>query len=156
MVTDHGLRGAPPGQGVANDLEQAREMLPLEAAGADDGPTVPLKDQDALEPLALDLDQIAHIDKPDLVRDSRLLGAFTRRREPCLWLGAGVGLLIQGHHLPDCRVAVPIPQGVQRHFHAVVPQQRMVVQQLEDLHHGLDRDPRRQGGALTGPRAQAD
>jgi hypothetical protein len=71
--------------------------------------------------MAIDRGQIAHIHKPDLVWDSRLLGAFTRRREPCLLLGAGMGLLIQGHPLPDRRVAIPIPQGVESPLHAVVP-----------------------------------
>jgi hypothetical protein len=156
MVTDHGLRGAPPGQGLAKDLEPARELLPLEAAGPDNGPTVPIKDQDAIEPWPIDLDQRAHLPTPDLGRDRRLLGAFTRRREPCRLLGAGVGLFRQGHHLPHRRVALPLPQGVQRHLHAVVPQQGMVVQHLEDLPQGLDRDPRRQGGARTAPRGQAD
>jgi hypothetical protein len=32
----------------------------------------------------------------------------------------------------------------------------MVIQELEDFHQGLDRDPRRNGGARTGPRGQAD
>jgi hypothetical protein len=50
-------------------------------------------------------------------------------------------LFVEGDHLPDRGVAVPIPQGVQRHLHAVVPQQRIVVQQLEDLHHHLNRHP---------------
>jgi hypothetical protein len=37
MVTDHGMRGTPPAQRLAKDLEQAREMLPREAAGPDNG-----------------------------------------------------------------------------------------------------------------------
>jgi hypothetical protein len=128
MVTDHGLRGAPPGQGLAKDLEQAREILPLETAGPDERPAIPIKDQDAIEPLPINLDQIAHIHKPDLVWDGRLLRAFIGRRGRCLFPGAGMGLFIQGHQLPDRRVAIPIPQGVQSHLHAVVPQQGIVVQ----------------------------
>jgi hypothetical protein len=32
----------------------------------------------------------------------------------------------------------------------------MVIQELEDLHQGLDRDPRRDSSARTSPRGQAD
>lgn len=141
---------------MANDVEPARERLPLEAAGSDDRPAVPLKEQQAIAPVPIDLDQIPPIHTPDLVRDSRPLRAFLGRRERCLVPGARMGLCIQGHHLPDRGVAVPIPQGVQRHLDAVGPQQGSVGQPREDLHQGLDRDPRRDGGALTGPRGQAD
>ena len=59
MVTDHFLRGTPLGQRLTKDLEDAREILPLKAAGADDGPTIAIKDQHTVEPLSVNLDQIA-------------------------------------------------------------------------------------------------
>jgi hypothetical protein len=68
-------------------------------------------------------------------------------------LEARMGLFVKGDQLPDRRVAVPIPQGVQRHLDAVMAQERIVVQELEDLHHDLDRHPRRDRQAL--PRAGA-
>src|SRR5262245_63938795 len=98
MVTDYSPRGAPPSKGLAKDLEQAREILPLEAACPDDGTTIPIKDQDAIEPLPINLDQIAHIHTPDLMR------------EPCLFLRAGMGLLVKRNHLPDRRMAIPVAQ----------------------------------------------
>jgi hypothetical protein len=52
-----------------------------------------------------------------------------------------MGLFIQGHQLPDGGVAMTIPQGIQGHLHAVVPQEGMVIQELEDLHDHLDRQP---------------
>ena len=51
-----------------------------------------------------------------------------------------MGLFVEGHQLPNRGVAIPVAQGVQGHLHAVVPQQGIVVQQLEDLHHHLDGD----------------
>ena len=64
-----------------------------------------------------------------------------------------MGLFVEGHHLPDGGVAIPIPEGVQGHLHAVVPEQRIVVQELEDLHHHLDRHAGADRRAL--PRAGA-
>jgi hypothetical protein len=59
-------------------------------------------------------------------------------------------LFVEGRHLPHGRVAIPIAQGVQGHLHAVVAQEGIIIQQLEDLHYHLDRHPGRDGG--TRPR----
>lgn len=50
-------------------------------------------------------------------------------------------LFLECYHLPDARVAVPIPEGIQGHLHAVVPEERIVVEELEDLHNHLDGHP---------------
>ncbi len=52
-----------------------------------------------------------------------------------------MGLFIEGDQLPDGRVAMAIPQGIQGHLHAIVPQEGVVVQELEDLHDHLDGEP---------------
>jgi hypothetical protein len=59
MSTDDGLRGAPLRERVPKDLEDPREILPLEAARSDDGPTVSIKNQHTIEPLPGNLDEIA-------------------------------------------------------------------------------------------------
>ena len=68
-----------------------------------------------------------------------------------------MGLFVKGDHLPDGRVAIPIPQGIQRHLDAVMPQEGIVVQELEDLHHHLDRHPTGHGvpplGRVLNPRS---
>jgi hypothetical protein len=81
-----------------------------------------------------------------------LSGPFVRIGEACYPLEARMGLFVKGDQLPDRRVAVPIPQGVQRHLDAVMSQEGIVVQDLEDLHHHLDRDPT--GHGRTPPRAR--
>jgi hypothetical protein len=82
-----------------------------------------------VEPLAVDLDQIAQISKPDLMGDSsvsRTLVGVGEARRP---RDRRMGLFIESHHLPDRRVAMAIPQGIQGHLHAVMPQEGIVVQE---------------------------
>ncbi len=88
--------------------------------------------------MSINLDQIPHIDTPDLMGSSGGEGTFFSARCMRWRCGSGMGLCVEGDHLPDGRVAIAIAQGIQRHLHAIVPQQRVVVQQLEDVHHGLD------------------
>jgi hypothetical protein len=138
MIADEALWGAPLSDGLAEDLAQPREGLPLEAAGPDNSPTVAIEDQYAIKPLAVDLDEIPQVGKPDLVGSRGLSGAFVgigdTFRPPC----GRMRLFVEGDHLPDRGVAVPIPQGIQRHLHAVMAQEGVVVQLLADLHHHLD------------------
>ena len=112
MVTDDFLGGAPLGKRLAHDLDNAAEILPLNAPRPDDGPAVAVEDENTIEPLARDLHQIAHVDKPDLVGRSRLLRTFSGIREVVLALGGGMHLFIEGHQLPHDRVARPIAHGV--------------------------------------------
>ena len=156
MITDHGLRGAPLRERVPKDLEDPREILPLEAARAHDGTTIPIKNQHTIEPLPGNLDQIAQVDKPDLMGSRRLLGAFRRVWDTGLPRRVRMGLLVEGHHLPDGGMARAIAQGIQSHLHPIVAEQRIVVQQLEDVHHRLNRHPHRDRRVRAGLRRQPD
>ena len=64
-------------------------------------------------------------------------------------------LFVEGDHLPDRRVAIPVAQGIQRHLDSVVPEQWIIVQELEDLHHDLNRHPGRDRQALSRTCAQS-
>jgi hypothetical protein len=112
IVTDDGLRRAPPRDRLAADLDDAGEVLAVEAARSHEGPTVPVEQQDAIEPVSIDLHQIPHIDEPDLMGRGGGEGTFFRPRRVRGRFGSGMGLLVEGDHLPDRRMAVPIPQGV--------------------------------------------
>jgi hypothetical protein len=150
MITDDGLGSAPLRQRVPKDLKDPRKILPLAAARTHDGPTIAIKDQNAIEPLALDLHQIPEIDKPDLMGCCRRLRAFGRIGAAFLRLWVRMGLFIERHHLPDRGMAIAIAQGIQGHLHPIVAQEGIVVQQLEDVHHRLDRHPH--GDRRVGPR----
>jgi len=76
MVTDHFLGSSPLDHRLVRDLDHLAEILPLDTSCSHDGPAVPVEDQNTVEPLVLDLDQIAHVDKPDLMGCGRLLGTF--------------------------------------------------------------------------------
>ena len=76
IITDNGVRCAPLRDRLAADLDYAGEVLSIEAPGPDDGPTVTVEQQDTVESVPLDLDQIPHIDKPDLMRGRGMLGTF--------------------------------------------------------------------------------
>ena len=67
MIADDGVRRAPLRNRLAEDLDHAGEVLAIEAAGPDDGPAVAVEHEDAVEPVPVDLDQIPHIGKPDLM-----------------------------------------------------------------------------------------
>ena len=152
MIADHFVRRAPLGDGLAEDLAQPREVLPLKAPGSDNRAAVAVKDEDTVEPLAVDLDQVAQVGEPDLRGRRGLSGLFVRIGEACCPLDARMGLFVKGDQLPDRGVTVPIPQGVQRHLDAVMSQEGIVVQELEDLHHHLDRHPT--GHGRPPPRAR--
>src|SRR2546423_815536 len=154
MITDDGLRGAPLGQRLPKDVEDTREILPLEAARSDDRATIPIKNQPAIEPLPGNLDKIPEIDKPGLMRGCRRLGAFRRIRDTGLPRWVRMGLLVERNHLPDGGVAIAIAQRIQGHFHAIVAQQGVVVQELEDVHHRLDRYPHSDRRVRAGLRRQ--
>lgn len=112
MITDDFLGSAPLYQGLPQDVEDTREILPLKATGSDDGPTIAIKDQHTVEPLSVNLDQIAQVNKPDLMGSRRLLGAFCRVWKTGLPRRVGMGLLVEGDHLPDGRVAIAVAQRV--------------------------------------------
>jgi hypothetical protein len=76
IVADHHVRGAPLGDGLAADLHHAGEVLAIETARAHNRPTVPIEQEDTVEPVPLDLDQIPYIDEPDLMGSRGLPGTF--------------------------------------------------------------------------------
>jgi hypothetical protein len=78
MVANDTLRGVPLGDCLAEDLAQPREVLPVEAARPDNGPTVAVEDQEALDPLVVDLDEVPQIGKPDLVGRRGMLRTLVR------------------------------------------------------------------------------
>lgn len=112
MITDDFLRSAPLDDRLGHDLDHAAEILPLTATRSDDGPTRAIKDPHTVEPLPVNLDQLAQVDKPDLLGRRRLLGAFCRGWKTGLPLRVGMGLLVQSDHLPDGRVAIAVAQRV--------------------------------------------
>jgi hypothetical protein len=154
MITHHCLWGPPPQEGRAKDLQHPREIVPLQAARSHDSPTIAIKDQEALEPLPLDLHQIAPIHTPALLGRRRLRGAFVRLGAPCPRLRARMGLFVKSHPLPDGGMAIAIAQGISGHLHAIVAQERMVIQEVEDVHHRLDRPPPGERGVRPGLRRQ--
>jgi hypothetical protein len=155
MVTHDFLGGSPLDEGLMKDLDHPTEILSLGAAGSHTRPAVAIEDEKTREPLALDLDQIPHVDTPHVMGCSRWPRTFCGIGGVGLPLGGGMRLFIEGHDLPHGGVAIPIPQGIQGHLHPVVPQQRMVVQEAKDLHHDLERDARRDRRSLPCPRGQA-
>ena len=80
IITDDCLGRPPLGNGLAADLDDAGEVLPIETARAHKGPTVAVEQENAVEPMPLDLDQIPHIDAPDLMERRGVLGTFVRIR----------------------------------------------------------------------------
>src|SRR5919108_1944694 len=96
------------GRPTGADLDDAGEVLPVEAARPDDRPTITVEDQDAVEPLPIDLDEIPDVGEPDLMRGGGQMRTFIRVGEACGALGCGMGLFVEGHQLPHGRVAVPI------------------------------------------------
>src|SRR5262245_4735938 len=141
MGTDHSLRGTPLRERLAQDLHDPAEMSPLAAARRYDRTTVSSKNQHTREPGPGNLDEISEIDEPDLVWGCRRPGAFRWGGDPRLPRRARMRLLIQGDHLPDSRMAIALAQRIQGPLHPIVAQQRVVVQELEDIHHRLDRHP---------------
>ncbi len=89
MITDDRLGGAPLLNGLAEDLDHPGEGLPVEAPGPDNSAAVAVEDEDAIEPLAVDLDQIAQIGKPDLMGSRGVPGAFVGVGEACRPRGTG-------------------------------------------------------------------
>lgn len=156
MVADHFLRGPPLAQGVPKDLEQPRQILAFKAARPNNRAAVAIEDQHAIEPLSLNLHEILHIDKPDLMRRRRLLGAFSRGGETGRGRRRGMRLFVEGDQVPDGGMAIAIAQGVSGHFDAVMTYERMIIQQWKDLHDGVDGYPRRDGHLCPGPGGQAD
>ena len=151
VATDEGLWGTPPCDGLTEDVPQPGEVLPVEAARPDDRPAIPIDEQETVAPVPVDLDQIADVSEPDLMRGGGQVGTFIRVGEARGALGGGMGLFVERDQLPHGRMAIPIAQGISSPLHAVVPQPRMIIHQLEHLHQGLDRHPGRERRA--GPRA---
>jgi hypothetical protein len=101
MITDDGLRGAPLRERVPKDVEDTRDIVPLEAARSDDRATIPINNQHTLEPLPGNLDERPESDTPDLMRRRRRLGALSGVRNTWLPGRSRMRLLVQGDHLPD-------------------------------------------------------
>jgi hypothetical protein len=108
------------GNGLPEDLDQLREILPIEAAGSHDRPAIAIEDEDAVEPAPIDLDQIPEVGKPDLMGSRGLLRPFIRVGPAGLSRGGEMRLFVERDHLPDGRVAIPVAQGIQGHLHAVM------------------------------------
>jgi hypothetical protein len=141
MIADDGLRRAPLGDRLAADVDDAGEMLAVEPAGAHEGAAIAVEQEDAVEPVPPARDPIPDIDTPDLMRGRGAPGTFVGIRWACVPRGR-MRTCIEGHPLPHGGVALARPQGIPGHLHPVVPEQRMMVQALEDLHHDLDRHAR--------------
>src|SRR5262245_14005585 len=60
VVADDGVRCAPLRDRLATDLDHAGEVLSIETARAHNGPTVPVEQQDAVEPVPANLDQVPY------------------------------------------------------------------------------------------------
>jgi hypothetical protein len=112
VVNDDGLWGSPPCDGLTEDMHQPGEVLPVEAARPDDRPAIPIEDQDTVEPVPVDLDQIADVSKLDLMRGGGQVRMFIRVGDARGALGGGMGLFVERDHLPHGRMAIPIAQGV--------------------------------------------
>jgi hypothetical protein len=109
MIADNGLRRAALCDGRAADLDDAGETLAVKTAGAHEGSAIAVKQEDAVEPVPLDLDQRPYIDKPDLMRGSDAPGTFVRSWWAFVPRGRG-RTCIEGHHLPHGGVAIAIPR----------------------------------------------
>ncbi len=112
MITDDALRGTPPGDRLAEDLAQPREVLAVEAPDPHKGTAVAVEDQDAVQPLAIDVNEVAQVGEPDLMRGSRLVRPFVRVRRARLARGRDMGLFVERDHLPDGGVAIAVAQRV--------------------------------------------
>jgi hypothetical protein len=110
MITDDGVRRAPLRDRLVADLDHAGEVLSVEAARSHEGPTVPVEQQDAIEPMPVDRDQMPHLDTPDLTGSGRGEGTCFRPRRVRWRFGSGMGLCVEGHQLPDG--GMPIHGGV--------------------------------------------
>ena len=89
IVADDGVRRAPLRDRLAADLDHAGEVLAVETAGAHEGPAVAVEQEDTIEPVPLDLDQIPHIDEPDLMGSGGGRGRSSGFGGVCA--GGGVG-----------------------------------------------------------------
>jgi hypothetical protein len=139
MSTDDGLRSAPLRQRVPKAVEEARASVPLAAAGA--RAPLPIKNPPTLAPWPGTLDEIPERAPPGLMPGRRRLGACRGVWDPGLPQRGRRGLRGAGPQRPDSGMAIAIAQRIQGHGDAIVPHQRMGVQQLEDGQPRLDRDP---------------
>jgi hypothetical protein len=57
-------------------LHQLREILPIKAAGPDDGAAVAVEDEHAVEPAPVELDLVPDVGEPDLMRGGGLFGSL--------------------------------------------------------------------------------
>jgi hypothetical protein len=63
------------------------------------------------------------------VRRRGMLRTLVGIRQAFLPRCGRMGLFVERDHLPDRGMAIPIPEGVQRHLHPVVAQEGIVIQQ---------------------------
>src|SRR5262245_35762222 len=96
---------APLSDRLAEDLDQRREILPIKAAGPDDGPAVAVEDEHAVEPAPVDLDQIPDVGKPDLMGSGGLFGTFVWVERALHARGSGMRLFVKRDHRPDGHIA---------------------------------------------------
>ena len=120
MITDDRLRRPPLGNGLPEDLDQRRDMLPIDAAGSHDRSAVAVEDEHAVEPAPVDLDQLPEVGTPDLMGRRGLFGTCVWGERALRARGSERRLFVEGDHLPDGRMAIPVAQGAQRHLHAVM------------------------------------
>lgn len=80
MVTDPFLGSAPLGYRLVTHLDHLTEIVPLDAAGTHDRPTLPVEDHKTIQPLARDLDEIPDVDAPHVMGCRRVLGPFSGMR----------------------------------------------------------------------------
>ena len=112
VITDDRVRRAPLRDRLAAHLDHTGEVLAIEAPSSHEGPAGPVEPPDTVEPASIDLDQRPHIDAPNLMGSGRGDGPFFSPGRVRWRCGSGVGLLIEGDHLPHRRVAIAIPQGI--------------------------------------------
>jgi hypothetical protein len=155
MVADHRVRRAPLGHGLAAHWHHPGEVLAIEAPSAHEGPAVAVAQQDALEPVSVDVGQIPHIHEPHWVGRRGLPRTLVGMRQACWPRRQRMGLLVERDHLPDRGVAIAIAQRVEGQLHPVVPQEGMVLQPLEDLPQHLNRHAGGDGGPRPRPGGHA-
>jgi hypothetical protein len=90
IVADHRVRGTPLRNGLAADLHHAGEVLAIKAPGSEDGLTVAIEQEDAVEPVPIDPDQIPHVDTSDMVGSCSMPGTYVGIRWAVLRLCGGM------------------------------------------------------------------
>jgi hypothetical protein len=67
IVADDGVRYVALRNRLAADLHHPGEVLAIKAPGLHKGPALAIEQQNTIEPVSLDLNEVAHINEPDLI-----------------------------------------------------------------------------------------